>query len=66
MNAVYRDGKFFLIAFEPLPANTKVSPVDVIWENIGLLINGNTTLDAYTKLVEDAFTEVTQDKARAN
>jgi len=66
MNAVYRDGKFFLIAFEPLPANTKINPIHVIWENIGLLINGSVTLDAYTKLVEDAFTEVTQDRARAN
>jgi N-acetylglucosamine transport system substrate-binding protein len=66
MNTLFSDGTFFLVDFATLPANTKVSASDAIWNNMGLLMGGNITVDEYIRLVEAAFTEITQDKARAN
>jgi N-acetylglucosamine transport system substrate-binding protein len=65
MFSVYNGGRFMLADFEPLPENSRVNPVDIVWENLAPLMTGRTSVDDYIKMVEAAFTEVSEDKARA-
>jgi N-acetylglucosamine transport system substrate-binding protein len=65
MFSVYNGGRFMLMDFETLPENSRIKPVDIVWENLGPAITGRTSIDDYIKIVEAAFTEISEDKARA-
>jgi N-acetylglucosamine transport system substrate-binding protein len=68
MFSIYNNGGIFMLMdFEALPANTKVDIKHVIFEdNMNLLITGRISVNEYIKRIEDAFAEITADKARAN
>jgi N-acetylglucosamine transport system substrate-binding protein len=61
MFTMYNTGKFFLMDWEALPANAKVS-YDPYLKNMPLLLDGSMSVNAYIKAMEDAFTELTAGK----
>jgi N-acetylglucosamine transport system substrate-binding protein len=63
MYQVFNNGKFLLPDFEPLPENSRVT---VDWDtNLGLVVNGNMTVDEYIAFAESLCAQVTEDKAKA-
>jgi N-acetylglucosamine transport system substrate-binding protein len=63
MYQVFNTGKFFLMDFDSLPPNSRLT---VDWfANLGLVVNGNMTVNDYIAFVESICTQVAQDKANA-
>lgn len=66
MFSAYDTGKFMLMNFESLPAECKVNVGAVVFDdNMGPLMTGSLSPDAYCQLVEDAFAEIRADMAAA-
>jgi N-acetylglucosamine transport system substrate-binding protein len=63
MFQIYNSAKALFMDFEQLPPNSRVT-VDW-WPNLGLLVNGNMTVDEYIAFLESICTQVTEDKANA-
>jgi N-acetylglucosamine transport system substrate-binding protein len=63
MFQVYGSGKSLFMDFDPLPANSRLT---VDWfANLGLVVNGNMTVNDYIAFVESICTQVAEDKANA-
>ena len=55
----YNTGKFFLFAYDPAPAGSRVNLGGVVFDdNMGPLMTGRLTPDAYIRLVEQAFADI--------
>jgi N-acetylglucosamine transport system substrate-binding protein len=65
MFSVYNSAGFMLMDSETLPESSRINPIDIVLENIGSLITGAISVDDYIKMVDAAFAEVSEDKARA-
>ena len=66
MFSAYETGKFMLMNFETLPQGSRVNVSAVVFDdNMGPLITGRLTPDAYINRVEEAFAQIRADRAAA-
>jgi N-acetylglucosamine transport system substrate-binding protein len=63
MFSAYDTGKFMLMNFETLPQGSRVNVSAVVFDdNMGPLVTGRLTPDAYISRVEDAFAQIRADR----
>jgi N-acetylglucosamine transport system substrate-binding protein len=63
MYQIYNTGKSIFMDFDPLPPNSRLT---IDWfANLGLVINGNMSVNDYIAFLESICTQVAQDKANA-
>jgi N-acetylglucosamine transport system substrate-binding protein len=63
MFSAYDTGKFMLMDFETLPQGSRVNVGAVVFDdNIGPLVTGRLTPDAYINRVEEAFAQIRADR----
>jgi N-acetylglucosamine transport system substrate-binding protein len=63
MFSAYDTGKFMLMNFETLPQGSRVNVGSVVFDdNMGPLITGRLTPDAYINMVEEAFAQIRADR----
>jgi N-acetylglucosamine transport system substrate-binding protein len=64
MFQIYNTAKALRVVFDPLPENSRLTTTDW-WSNLGLLVNGNMSVNDYIAFVENFCTQVAEDKANA-
>ena len=64
MFSAYETGRFMLMNFETLPMGSKINVSAIVFDdNMGPLITGRLTPDAYINRVEEAFAQIRADRA---